>query len=248
MSSSLDTPVLVTGGTGTLGRQVVAQLTAAGLPPTVMSRTPGTGRVVADLLAGTGVEAALEGVRTVVNCVNHRRHGARGTRNLLEAAARAGVGHLVHVSIVGIEQVPLGYYREKLTAERLLADSSVPYSLLRATQFHDLLSGLLGALGRLPVMVLPARSLFQPVSTLDVARRLIELAGNGPSGRVTDFGGPEVLRIEELARLWLDATGRSRRLARLDFPGRIAAAVRGGALTTPDHAAGTVTFAEYLRR
>lgn len=247
MSTSSNGSVLVTGGTGTLGRQVVTRLTAAGIQPIVLSRTAGDGRAVADLLTGAGVDAALDGVQTVINCVNHQRHGARGTRNLLEAAARTGVAHLVHVSIVGIEQVPLGYYKEKLAAERLLADSPVPFSLLRATQFHDLIAGLLAGLARLPLMILPAGSRFQPVAAGDVAARLVELAEAGPSGRVADFGGPEVLAIDDLALVWLEAAGRSRRLAKVKLPGRIAAAVRAGALTTPEHADGSTTFAQHLQ-
>lgn len=232
--------VLVAGATGTLGRAVAARLRE----PRLLSRRPGPGGVAADLVIGKGVDAALSGVDTVINCATVPRHDAEAVATLLAAAERAGVRHLVHVSIVGIERVPLGYYREKLAGEALVAESPVPTTTVRATQFHELVDFLLTKAARARVLPVPAGTSFQPVAAGDLAAHLVALAEGEPAGRVPDFGGPQVLPAAELARTWRGA--RRLPVIPLRLPGRIAAAVRGGGLLCPDRAMGTTTFAEHV--
>jgi uncharacterized protein YbjT (DUF2867 family) len=236
------TPILVTGGTGNLGRAVVKELTEAGLPVRVLSRH---GHSVGDLVTGQGLEAALSGVGTVIHLATtlRGRRDATATRNLVTAAKH--VQHLVFVSIVGIDRIPLGYYKGKLAAERVVAD--VPHTILRATQFHDLIRTLLVGAARLPVMPLPAISA-QPVDVRDVATRLAELAAGDPMGRVPDFGGPEVLTLDAMATEYLRTVHRRRARLPLRFPGRVFRGYREGANLVPTGSpAGTITFAEYLR-
>jgi uncharacterized protein YbjT (DUF2867 family) len=247
MGALAEAPLLVTGGTGTLGRAVLARLDEAGTDYRVLSRRPGPGHVVADLVTDVGVETALTGVRTVINCATSPRNDALAAHHLLEAARRQGAEHLVHVSIVGIDRIPLGYYREKLAVESLVAGAGVPSTVLRATQFHDLLVSLFTALSRSPVLVLPGGTRFQPVDVRDVAARLVRLSGAEPAGRVPDLGGPEVRDVRDLARSWLAAGTKSRLVVGVRLPGRLARAFREARHCTPEHADGTITFEDYLR-
>jgi uncharacterized protein YbjT (DUF2867 family)/catechol 2,3-dioxygenase-like lactoylglutathione lyase family enzyme len=236
--------VLVAGATGTLGRAVAARLGG----PRLLSRRPGPGGVAADLVTGAGVDAALSGVDAVINCATARGRDAQAAATLLDAAERAGVRHLVHVSIVGIDRVPLGYYREKLAVEALVEASPVPTTTVRATQFHELVAVLLTKAARARVLPVPAGTSLQPVAAGDLAAHLVALADGEPAGRVPDFGGPQVLPAAELARAWRAARRLRVPVVPVRFPGRVAAAVRAGGLLCPDRAVGTTTFGEHVTR
>lgn len=238
--------ILVTGGTGTLGRAVVDRLRAAGREPRVLSRKPGPGRLVGDLETGAGLAEAVRGAAVVVHAATHPGHDVAATRALLDAARAGGKPHLVYVSIVGVDQVPLSYYQEKLAAERLVAESGLPWTIQRATQFHDLLARLFGPLAHSPVVPVPAATSVQPIDVRDVAERLVRLAAEGPAERAPDLGGPEVRPMAELARTWLAATGRRRLVVPLRLPGAVARAYRSGAHLSPAHAEGRITFEGYL--
>jgi uncharacterized protein YbjT (DUF2867 family) len=238
------TPILVTGGTGTLGRAVVAELTAAGRPVRVLSRRPGPNRVVADLVTGSALSDALSDVDTIVHLATtlRGRRDVTATRNLVAAATN--VRHLVFVSIVGVDRIPLGYYQGKLAAERLV--STVPHTILRATQFHDLIATILAGAAKLPLMPVPALRV-QPVDVRDVANRLTELAQGPPRGRVPDLAGPETQTFTVLATEYLRATGRRRKQLPIRLPGRVFRAYRdGGNLVAAGSPTGTITFADFL--
>lgn len=190
--------VLVTGGTGTLGRRVVDRLRAVGHETRVLSRSGRPGTVTGDLLTGEGVEAAVRGTNAIVHCAsspsNARRTDVGGTALLLQAAARAGVGHVVFVSIVGVDRNPFPYYRMKLAAERVVERSPVPWTILRATQFHDLILAMVSALGRAPLVApIPKGFLFQPVEVgYEVfplpGRRWVSTLGPFNEHLVVDYG------------------------------------------------------------
>lgn len=117
----------------------------------------------------------------MVHCATTQRGGdERSAANLIAAARRAGATHLVYISIVGVDRVPLGYYRSKYAVEKLVAESGIGWTVLRATQFHDLVVQMLRALAKLPVVVLPAHASDQPVEVAEVADRLAELAQGAP--------------------------------------------------------------------
>jgi uncharacterized protein YbjT (DUF2867 family) len=250
-------PVLVTGGTGTLGRALVRTLLDQGRAVRVLSRRPPTpavpaavGWVVGDLLTGDGLPEALDGVRAVVHCASDPRTPDRdldAAVQLLLACRAAHVEHLVDISIVGVDAVDLGYYRVKLRVEELVEDGGVPWTILRATQFHDFAAGLLDSLSRGPVAVVPSGLQDQPVDVREVALRLAELVEAGPSGRVADLGGPEVLDVPEMMRTFLASTGRRRPVWTVPLPGRLGGFRDGGHLT-PSHADGRVTFGEWLHQ
>ncbi|MQY39140.1 hypothetical protein SRB17_71620 [Streptomyces sp. RB17] len=242
------TTILVTGGTGTLGTQVTERLRADGREVRVLSRH--TPPYAVDLrVGGSGLDTALAGVETVVHCATTQRGGDEASADqLIGAARRAGVGHLVYISIVGIDRVPLGYYKTKLDVERRIEESGLGWTVLRTTQFHDLLATVLGALAKPPVMLVPAGVPDQPVEVTEVADRLVELALAAPAGRVADMGGPEVRPLDSLARAYLRATGRRRAVAPVPLFGRTYRACREGGLLAPEQAVGKTTFEEYLGR
>jgi len=250
----------VTGGTGTLGRPLVQRLTEQGVSVRVLSRRPAPAEheiagkdpaaigprdwATGDLKTGHGIDEAVAGAEVIVHCATGRGD-ITAASNLIEAARRAGSPHLVYISIVGIDHIQLGYYKSKLDVERQVEDSGLPWTVLRATQFHELVLMGCQALARLPVMLMPALSI-QPVAAAEVAARLAELAAGSPAGRVADMGGPEVHRADELARMYLDARGRRRPVLPVRIPGAVFAGLRRGANLTPENATGRMTFAQFL--
>lgn len=257
-------PILLTGGTGTLGRLVVPLLREAGHPVRVLSRRradrgadPGDGveLVTGDLATGDGVDAAVEGAGIVVHCAGSAKGDEDKARHLVAAAARARVRHLVYISVVGADRVPVvsgvdrsafGYFAAKRAAERLVEDSGLPWTTLRATQFHDLTLTVARQLARMPVIPVPAGVRFQPVDSGEVATRLVELTLGPPSGLVPDIAGPQVHGMDELVRGYLRASGKRRLILPVPVPGGAARAIRAGANLAPDRAVGRRTWEEFL--
>jgi uncharacterized protein YbjT (DUF2867 family) len=233
--------ILVTGGTGTLGRLVVTRLRAAGRDVRVLSRrsheaTDGVAYVTGDLATGVGIDAAVDGVGTIVHCAGSATGDAQMTDNLVRAARRTGAPHLVYISVVGTDRIPIvgfgrlpfAYFRSKRDAERVLATSGLPWTTLRATQFYDLLWMVARALTKLPVVPAFAGFRFQPVDAGEVAARLVELAVGEAAGQVPDLGGPRVYRMADLLRIYLRATHRHRLIMPIWLPGTSARAFRAG--------------------
>ncbi|MEO3872949.1 NAD(P)H-binding protein [Nonomuraea sp. B12E4] len=254
------TTVLVTGGSGRLGRPLMEMLVEAGFEVRATSRTarPAAGGVrwvVADLSTGRGVAEAVAGTDAIVHLAAAPYKGGYtlkvelgGTSALLAAAREAGVGHLVYVSIVGVDRVPWGYFRTKVRAERLVEEGDVPWTILRATQFHGFVVEALSATARLGVVIADPGIPVQPVDAGDLARHLVALLRRGPGGRIEEFGGPEVRTMAELAETWLRAGGLRRRVLRLRVPGRLGRAFRAGHLTTKAQPTGEITWEDHLRR
>jgi uncharacterized protein YbjT (DUF2867 family) len=241
--------VLVTGGSGTLGRHVVTRLRALGHDVRVLSRSPHRGTHRGDLSTGIGVAAALRGVDSVIHAASDsRRFGRRDvvhTRTLLDMMPPE-TRHLLYISIVGIDSIPFGYYRQKLRCEGLITDSDVPSTILRATQFHELAASVLRVVQRMPLAPIPSGFLLQPVAAREVADRLVDLLDGSPTGRADDFGGPEVLPLSHMAEAWRIRWGRPRRFVSVPLPGRAASAFREGLNTSPLHSEGHQTWHDYL--
>ncbi len=253
-------PILLTGGTGTLGRRIVPLLQDAGADVRVLSRHShksgdGIEYVTGDLATGEGLEAALDGAETVV----HLAGGAKGdedkARTLVQAASTAGVKHLVYISVVGADRIPVvsgidramfGYLAAKRAAELIVSDSGLPWTILRATQFHDFVLALVQPMAKMPVVPTFAGVRFQPVDARDVATRLVELSLGEPSGLVPDIGGPRVYDMKDLVRSYLDATHRHRLIVPVRTPGKAARAYRAGANLAPERAVGKRTWEDFL--
>lgn len=250
----MDEKILVTGGTGTLGRRVADRLRATGREVRVLSRGGAPSTFRGDLLTGEGLDRSLPGVDTVVHCASSpfrktRRSDVGGTELLLDAAERAGVSHVVFISIVGVDRDPhYFYYRAKRDAERVVERSPVPWTILRATQFHEFVLRFVRSLGRGPVALAPRGIMFQPIDVGEVADRLVELALSEPAGRVPDVGGPEVRTFADLTRAYLDVAGYRKRVVEFTVPGKMARALREGAQVCPDQRYGSVRWEEFLRQ
>ena len=252
--------IAVPGGTGTLGRAVVDELVGRGHDVRVLSRRrsrqpqAGATHHEVDVATGAGLRAALQDVDAVVDATNASGSGRKaapvlvdGTQRLLDAEARQGVGHHVAISIVGIDAVPLSYYRMKLAQERIVEGGPVPWSMVRATQFHELLDWLFGMTARAriaPAMKVP----LAPVDPRFVAGVLAEAAEAGPGGRRAPVAGPQTAALGELARDWARARGRRVLPLSLPLSPRMGRPLRSGALVPGDGAiTGGPSFGEWLR-
>jgi uncharacterized protein YbjT (DUF2867 family) len=252
-------PILVTGGTGTLGRLVVERLRNAGRPVRVLSRgaheTEGIEFVTGDLSTGEGAEAAVDGVEVIVHCAGTAKGDGDKARHLVRAASAAGVRHLVYISVVGADRIPMagavdramfGYFGSKLAAERVIAESGIPWTTLRATQFFDLTLKTAEAMAKLPLIPVPAGFRFQPIDTAEVADRLVELALGAPAGLVPAIAGPRAYDMAKLIREYLRVAGKRRLIVRMPIPGKAAAAIRAGANLAPERAFGLRTWEDFL--
>lgn len=250
--------VLVTGGSGVLGRAVVALLLQVGYGVRILSRRPpsldhpGAEWVQGDLATGEGVAQALEGASIVVHAATSPSHSAEvdlaGTARLLAEARAASVRHLLYISIAGCDRIPLRYYQHKASAERLVEAGDVPWSILRIAQFHTLLDAVLSAIARLPVMPLPMEFRFQPIAPEEAAVGVVEAVRRGPAGRLPVLVGPRVYTGGELVREWLAVRGLRRLLLPLPLPGRLAAAFRAGYNTAPESPGGATSWGDWLRQ
>jgi uncharacterized protein YbjT (DUF2867 family) len=246
--------VLVTGGTGRLGRHVVTLLRNKGHRARILSRNPKghVDTVQGDLATGAGLVKAVAGMDAVIHAAtqltNLKATDVVGTRRLLAMGRDAGIKHVVYVSIVGMEGVHYPYYKAKLAAEAVVQENIVPWSILRATQFHTLMETFLQAFSKPPLFAaVPFNWQFQPIDPRDVATRLVEVVTHEPAGRLPNFGGPEVRDFKSIASAWLTATRSTKRLVNLPMPLiRFSRQFAEGRLLCPDHKDGKITFEQYL--
>lgn len=241
--------IAVAGGTGVVGRHTVEAVRAAGHEPVVLARSTGV-----DVTTGAGLDAALAGVARLIdvtNVVAVREKPAKAffetaTGNLLPAARRAGVEHVVALSIVGVDRVAFGYYAGKRRQEQLVLDGPVSATVLRATQFHEFAGQMLDRAGRTPIAVAP-RMLSQPVAAAEVGEELVRLALGAPVGMAPELAGPEVHQMTDLMRRVLRARGSRRPVVPLRLPGSVGRGfATGGLLPEGQGPRGRQTFDEWL--
>ncbi len=251
---------LVTGGTGTLGRLLVPLLREAGCDVRVLSRRSREGEegiefVTGDLATGEGIDDAVRGTETIVHCAGSSQGDEDKARQLVRAAARAGVQHLIYISVVGADRIPItsridramfGYFGSKGGAERVVAESGLPWTTMRATQFYDLIMVAARQLARLPVIPVATGFRFQPVDAGEVAARLADLTVGPPAGLVPDLAGPRTYEMADLIRSYLHVVHKHRPVVSVRLPGAAARAVRGGANLAPERAVGRRTWEDFL--
>ena len=251
--------IAVIGGTGVAGRAAAAEAVRRGHEVRVVGRhepadpVPGTEFVRADATTGDGLDDALRGVDAVLDCANLRSQSERAatdffvgvTRHLTAAGAAAGVRRHVVLSIVGIDEVPLPYYRAKLAHERAAREGSVPVTVVRATQFHDFPRQVLAMTAKGPVAVMP-RVPVQPVSTADVAAVLVDAADSPDAPALLQVGGPERRDLVDLARRTLRSQHRRAVVVPLRVPGRLGRTLRAGGLLPTEGRQGTEAFDDWL--
>jgi uncharacterized protein YbjT (DUF2867 family) len=260
------TLVLVTGGTGHLGKDLVDRLVRSGHRVRLLARSQRERSdvewAIGDLATGEGLPTALRGVHTVINAATHspvaQRGGfrpvdffrspsdvdAEGTQRLLDLSQQASVQHFLHVSIVGLDEASLPYARVKLAGERMVRESALSWSLVRAMPFYYLLERMLAGLAWLPVWPVP-RTVFNPVDTSDVADYLVRCAYDGGRGERTEIGGPEDVGLVELARQYQQARGMHRPIMPINLADKTA---RGMGFVVSSGVRGTLTWREWLDR
>ncbi|MEV0993165.1 NAD(P)H-binding protein [Streptomyces sp. NPDC049949] len=240
--------ITVIGGTGLIGSQLVSTLRAAGHEVVAASLSGGV-----DLLTGEGLDQALAGADTVVNVTNSPTFDEaspdffRTTMgNLLAAGERAGVGHQVILSIVGVDRVPqLDYYRAKTLQEDVLKQGPTPYSIVRATQFFEFMDAVLAWTTDDHTVRLPSTPV-RPMAAADVVAALAEVATGAPLNGTVDVAGPEVFALDELGRLTLSARQDPRTVVTDEQAGMFAA-VEGDVLTGgPDARPASTSYGEWL--
>jgi uncharacterized protein YbjT (DUF2867 family) len=261
--------VLVTGGTGHLGRDLIPELQRAGHRVRALTRRPSqdgeTAWIVGDLSTGMGLDEAMAGVDVVLNAATNspmaQRGGLRlrdffrtpsdvdlqGVRRLVESAKRAGVRRFLHVSIVAIDRANYPYGHVKAAGERLVRESDLDWTVVRATPFYYLIAGWLSGLARMPVWPLPARLPFQPCDTADFATYLARCVDDGGRGMRQDFGGPQALTIGEIARQYQAARAIKRPIVPLPL-GPLAGMLQPMFPTAPQGVRGTTTWSAWLNR
>lgn len=252
-------PILITGGTGTLGRHVVPLLLDAAHDLRILSRqarprADGVEYVTGDLATGDGVEAAVDGAELILHLAGSNKNDDTKAHHLTRAAARAGVGHLVFISVVGADRIPIesaidrmmfGYFGAKLAAERAVAESGLPWTTLRVTQLHQSMLKVAQSTSKLPVVPAPDFR-FQPVDAGEVAGRLVSLALDPPARLVPDMGGPRAHSLRDLLRTYLRTRGKHRLIVPVPTFGKAAAAFRGGANLASDRVVGRLSWEDFL--
>lgn len=245
--------IVVAGGTGLVGSQVVARLRDAGHDVTSLSRREGV-----DLITGDGLDAALTGADTVIDCSNVDTLSkpkaveffTTVARNIGTAASKAGVSHIVVLSIVGVDRIPFGYYEGKFAQEQEYRRNGVPVTILRATQFFEFAETNLARVPG-PFAVIP-RMLSQPIASSEVTSVLIELAtASAPKSAaesIVELAGPEQHQLVDLARRVSKARRMRKLVIPVTLPGAAGRPMATGALRPEgnDYRRGTITFDEWL--
>lgn len=243
--------IAVAGATGVVGKHVVEEVRRTGHEPVSLARSLGV-----DVVSGKGLDEALVGVDVVIDVLNAQAQKAtkaiaffEGTSTqLLRAEQVAGVRHHVALSIVGVDAVPLGYYQGKVRQEEVVAAGQVPWTIQRATQFHEFAGQLLDAFGPRLIAIVPS-IVSQPIAASEVAEVLVAHAVAGPSGRTPDLAGPERRQMVPMARAIARASHRRQLVIPLHVPGAAGKAMRsGGLIPSTDGPRGHVTFDEWLAR
>ena len=210
--------ILLSGGTGQLGKRILKHFYATNYLFTVLTRqenTELTGNInylKADLTKIASLEDALDDDYEVVihsasNPQNSNLVDVEGTRNLLKTIHKRNVKHFIYISIVGIDQSQYKYYQDKLDAEELIIQSGIPYTILRITQFHDfVLNRIIHPLNiqKDNDFEIPQGLKFQSIDLTDVCEKIRELISKEPTYSRVIIGGPEILKIEEIIKIYLD--------------------------------------------
>jgi uncharacterized protein YbjT (DUF2867 family) len=216
---------------------------------------PGIEFVTGDLATGKGIDAAVQGAEIIVHLGGSSKGDETKARNLVDAVTRSDAQHLVYISVVGADKIPMtsridrmmfGYFGSKRAAEQIVAESGLPWTTLRATQFHDLILKTAQGMAKLPIMPVPAKVRFQPIDAAEVADRLVGLALGTPTGLVPEMGGPRVYEMTDLIRGYLRASGKHRLIMPIRLPGTAASAFRAGANLAQDRAVGKRSWEDFL--
>lgn len=241
--------IAIAGGTGVVGTPTAEAVRRVGHEAVILTRSRGV-----DLITGAGLDAALEGVDAVIDTANITTLSAdaatefftTATGNLVGAAERAGVRHVVLLSIVGIDRIPVDYYAGKVAQEKVMEASPVPWTIQRATQFHEFAAQMFARAKAGPLHLAP-RARTQPVAAAEVGERLVALAASEPQGRANDFAGPREEALDAMIKTYAKAIGYRGWVPSISLPTAQMKGMRAGlALPDPEADHGHQTFAEWV--
>ncbi|MDX2249132.1 MAG: NAD(P)H-binding protein [Bacteroidia bacterium] len=253
--------ILITGGTGVLGKSLVGVLENNHSPYIIGSRNQPSADTLKNhwkklnLATGEGLDESLEGVGTIFHLASATRPFSAdtdvvGTQKMLEAGKKAGVNHVIYVSIVGIDKVPISYYKIKLAAEHVIKNAGLDYTILRATQFHEFLDNVIRKTLKYPIAFMPKAIQYQPISLTAVVDKLLDIYERGPINDTLEIGGPEVMTMGKVAQIWLRAHNRKKWIINVPvtLAGRLGKNLAEGGLTTQEATISSQTWKEYLEQ
>lgn len=254
--------ILVTGGTGHLGNLIVQSLNKKEYPVRILTtkhvhQTENSVEYLqGDLAGNSNLETAVKNVDTIIHCASNPRDfdnvDIRGTKNLLNALERKNIKHFLYISIVGVDRRDYPYYVAKSKVEQLIAGSHLPYTILRATQFHSFIINLIQQIlhenaAEKSVINLPDGMYFQPIDTPEVAELAATLALNQPKGLYPDVGGPEVRSFSSLADSFFQRKGDKRQLKFIPTDNVRYNLFRSGINLCPNNSFGKMTWENFLQ-
>lgn len=247
--------ILVTGATGLLGSALLNQLSNPMYKVKITSRSKplDTGPfewVYSDLSTGEGIEEAVQGIDVIIHAAtspikNSKIVEVSGFQEFLSKIKH--INHFIYPSIVGIDEIPLKYYKLKYEAEELLRNSSIPYTIVRATQFHNFVENIFLSKPLFNRYVVPGNIKFQSVDVSEFANHLIGLVNKGPQGRTGDFGGPDIMTLKEMAEEKIKINNESNKVLSFSMPGQLYRSLKDGKNTNDNQRMGKITFKDYLR-
>ncbi|WP_160724937.1 SDR family oxidoreductase [Bacillus sp. USDA818B3_A] len=246
--------ILVTGSTGQLGSALLKQLKGSDYKVKITSRRKPEGIgdfewVYSDLLYGEGLEEAIKDVDIIIHAatspIKHSKMvEVSGFKEFLSKMEH--IKHFIYPSIVGIEEIPFKYYKEKFEAEDLLKNSSVPHTIVRATQFHHFVENIFLSKSLFKRYIVPGNFKFQSVDVSEYANHLTGLVEKGPQGRAEDFGGPDIMTLREMAEMKININNETNKVLSFSLPGRLSKSFSDGKNTNPSRKMGKITFEKYL--
>ncbi len=249
--------ILITGGTGTLGKEIVRQLLGKGYFVDVLSsrknpNLPLGARVfTGDLMYRASIGAAVAHADVIVHCASNSQNAKEvdieGTKNLIASVRKEQLKHFIYISIAGVDKSSFPYYKVKYEVEKIIQESTLPFTNLRATQFHHfVLHRIIGPshTGG-SVIKVPKGLRFQSIDIKDVANRVIELIAGGPTASTITIGGPEILTIEDMTHIYLQALGRTDRAESVESD--LFSVFKTGVNLCPECSYGTITWEQFVR-
>jgi uncharacterized protein YbjT (DUF2867 family) len=252
--------ILITGGTGNLGKQVVdlllphKEFEVSILSSRANAHSPGNLKIFkGDLAHNIGLANATENAEIIIHCASDARNFKQvdidGTHNLLSSLNKK-IRHFIYISIVGVDKTNYPYYQAKHQVEKMIAGSGIPYTILRTTQFHSFVLAMLQPFVENKangVVKIPKGMKFQSVDIKEVAQKLVELSLEEASGLLPEFGGPEILSFEKMSRIYLDIMKLKSIIEPADFEGVRYELFRTGVNLCRDNLFGKVTWQVYLK-
>ncbi len=248
--------ILVSGASGNLGKCLTTILDREGLHYHITTRKKvqsGEKVLYLDLQTGEGIDNGCVGKKIIFHLASGTKKADRSTdvlsvQKLIGASLKNKVSHFIFISIVGIEKVPIKYYKFKVEAENIIKSSGVPYTILRATQFHEFIDNMISTFLKYKIGPLQMNGKNQPIETSVVAEKMFDIYKNGPINNTLEIGGPQVLDFRHLSTSWQKYTHKKKMIIPIPTVGKALSAIRTGALTCSVMNHDSCSWEDYLKQ